>query len=210
MLPLVRLNNVSVKGCRFHITKFFAEVDEALVSYKCDALARELPSGHARRSTLERAQIVKQREEDGPFESLWDFTERVDPAVANKRALESLVKCGAFDSTGASRKGMFAVLEQALGAGTAHHDALRFGQGSIFDLGDEPQRIHHPTIPAALNRPSRSSAALFSSPRDVANSSPVMLAVVVFVDIVGPHFIGQHYSKHVRRCAQDSSRCPRD
>src|SRR5438067_3664177 len=81
--------------------------------------------------------IVAAREEGGPFESVWDFTERVDPAVANKRALESLVKCGAFDSTGASRKGMFAVLEQALGAGTAHHDALRFGQGSIFDLGDE-------------------------------------------------------------------------
>src|SRR6266568_9317959 len=61
MLQLVRLNNVTVKGCRFHITKSFTEVDEALVSYKCDALARKLTSGHARRSTLERAQIVKQR-----------------------------------------------------------------------------------------------------------------------------------------------------
>jgi DNA polymerase-3 subunit alpha len=40
------------------------------------------------------------------------------------------------------------VLEQALGAGTAHHDALRFGQGSIFDLSEEPQKIHHPSIPA--------------------------------------------------------------
>ena len=42
----------------------------------------------------------------GPFVSLWDFCERVDPQVVNKRALESLVKCGALDSTGASRKGM--------------------------------------------------------------------------------------------------------
>jgi DNA polymerase-3 subunit alpha len=89
--------------------------------------------------------IVAAREAAGPFESLWDLTERVDPAVANKRALESLVKCGALPG---SRKGMLAVLEQALGAGTAHHDALRFGQGSIFDLGEEPQRIHHPPIPA--------------------------------------------------------------
>src|SRR5439155_3187395 len=89
--------------------------------------------------------IVAAREQNGPFESLWDFTERVDPAVANKRALESLVKCGALPG---SRKGMLALLEQALGAGTAHHDALRFGQGSIFDLGEEPQKIHHPPIPA--------------------------------------------------------------
>src|SRR6476646_8871685 len=47
--------------------------------------------------------IIAAREEGGPFESLWDFTERVDPQCANKRALESLVKCGALDSTGATR-----------------------------------------------------------------------------------------------------------
>src|SRR5207253_10031245 len=79
--------------------------------------------------------IVAAREEGGPFESLWDFTERVDPGVANKRALESLVKCGAFDSTGAAGKGMFDALEQALGSGTAHHAAVLFGQESMFDLG---------------------------------------------------------------------------
>src|ERR687898_979496 len=46
-------------------------------------------------------EILRAREEGGPFASLWDFCERVDPQVVNKRALESLVKCGAFDSTGA-------------------------------------------------------------------------------------------------------------
>ena len=50
--------------------------------------------------------IVAARDEGGPFESIWDFTERVDPQVVNKRSLESLVKCGALDSTGASRMGM--------------------------------------------------------------------------------------------------------
>ena len=55
--------------------------------------------------------IIRAREEGGPFESLWDFTERVDPSVVNKRALESLVKCGALPG---SRQGMLAVLEQAL------------------------------------------------------------------------------------------------
>ena len=50
--------------------------------------------------------IFAARGEGGPFASLWEFTERVDPQVVNKRALESLVKCGALDSTGASRRGM--------------------------------------------------------------------------------------------------------
>jgi DNA polymerase-3 subunit alpha len=91
--------------------------------------------------------IVRAREDGGPFASIWDFTERVDPQLVNKRALESLVKCGALDSTGSPRKGMLAVLEDALGAGSAHHEARLLGQGSIFDLGDEPHEVHHQPIP---------------------------------------------------------------
>ena len=59
--------------------------------------------------------IVAARAEGGPFESIWDFTERVDPQVVNKRALESLVKAGR--SLPGSRKGMLQVLDQALGCG---------------------------------------------------------------------------------------------
>src|SRR3954468_18098686 len=49
--------------------------------------------------------IVRAREEGGVFTSMWDFTERVDPQTVNKRALESLVKCGGLDSTRAPRPG---------------------------------------------------------------------------------------------------------
>src|SRR4051795_6350029 len=56
------------------------------------------------------ARKIVEARKSAPFTSLWDFTERVDPQVVNKRALEALVKCGAFDSTGASRKGMFDAL----------------------------------------------------------------------------------------------------
>src|SRR5947209_19713811 len=59
--------------------------------------------------------IVRAREEGGTFTSIWDFTERVDPTVVNKRALESLVKCGTLDSTGATRRGLRMWHEQALG-----------------------------------------------------------------------------------------------
>jgi DNA polymerase III subunit alpha len=90
--------------------------------------------------------IVRAREEGGRFASIWEFTERVDPGVVNKRALESLVKCGALDSMGATRLGMLEVLDQALGSGNAAHDARLLGQGSIFDLGDEPQQVHYPTL----------------------------------------------------------------
>jgi DNA polymerase-3 subunit alpha len=80
--------------------------------------------------------IIRAREEGGSFTSLWDFCERVDGRSVNKKAIEALIKCGALGSTGATRRGMLEVLEQAQGAGQkAQQDAL-IGQGSIFDLGD--------------------------------------------------------------------------
>jgi len=83
--------------------------------------------------------IKKAREEGGPFKSIYDFCARVDGRAVNKKAIEALIKCGAFGSTGATRKGMLAVLEQAQGAGQkAQQDAL-IGQGSIFDA--VPQAI---------------------------------------------------------------------
>jgi DNA polymerase III subunit alpha len=79
--------------------------------------------------------IKRAREEGGPFTSLWDFCERVDARAVNKKSIEALIKCGAFGSTGATRRGMLDVLEQAQGAGQkAQQDAL-IGQASIFDLG---------------------------------------------------------------------------
>jgi DNA polymerase-3 subunit alpha len=92
--------------------------------------------------------IVRAREEGGPFESIWDFTERVDTSVVNKRALESLVKCGALPG---SRRGMLAVLEQALAYGQKQQADRLAGQGSIFDLGDSAEQSaprHHPAVPA--------------------------------------------------------------
>jgi DNA polymerase III subunit alpha len=95
--------------------------------------------------------IVRAREEGGAFASIWDFTERVDPQVVNKRALESLVKCGALDSSAAPRKGMLECLEQALAWGQRQQADRLLGQGSIFDLGDvgggDTAPRHHPTIP---------------------------------------------------------------
>jgi DNA polymerase III subunit alpha len=86
--------------------------------------------------------IKAAREEGGEFASLWDFCARVDPRAVNKRAIEALIKCGAFGSTGDSRKGMLAVLEQAQGAGQKLQLDAQIGQGSIFDLAPPPTPQH--------------------------------------------------------------------
>ncbi len=76
-------------------------------------------------------------EPERPFTSLFDFCERVDNRSVNKKAIEALIKCGAFGSTGATRKGMLSVLEQAQAAGSKSQQDALIGQGSIFDLGIE-------------------------------------------------------------------------
>ncbi len=63
--------------------------------------------------------IFHARNEDGAFCSLQDFARRVDLRKVNKKVIESLIKCGAFDGLGPARRAMFealdSVLEQAAG-----------------------------------------------------------------------------------------------
>ena len=97
--------------------------------------------------------IIRAREEGGPFSSLWDFCERVDGRAVNKKAIEALIKCGALGSTGATRRGMLEVLEQAQGAGQKAQQDAQIGQGSIFDLTDSSAPVNghaavRPPIPA--------------------------------------------------------------
>src|ERR671938_363004 len=79
--------------------------------------------------------IVAAREEGGRFTSLWDFCRRVDCRAVNRKAIESLIKCGALDSLGATRRGMLEVLTQAQSAGQKAQMDAQLGQGSFFDLG---------------------------------------------------------------------------
>jgi DNA polymerase-3 subunit alpha len=94
--------------------------------------------------------------EGGPFTSLWDFCERVDARAVNKKAIEALIKCGAFGSTGATRRGMLEVQEAAQAAGSKAQLDAQIGQASIFDLagpadaaggGTKFAKPAHPPIP---------------------------------------------------------------
>jgi DNA polymerase-3 subunit alpha len=96
--------------------------------------------------------IVLARTEDGPFVSVWDLMERVNAQLLNRRALESLIKCGALDSLGHSRMSMLEekMLDQILGYGQRCQADRMLGQGSIFDLGlgeaETEIEKHHPAI----------------------------------------------------------------
>src|SRR3954452_3539088 len=100
--------------------------------------------------------ILEARAEDGPFRSIWDFCRRADGRCVNKKAIESLVKCGAFDSLGASRTGTFQILAQAQGAGQKHQQDAQVGQGSFFEMdtqmgtgggGGDEQAYHDLPVP---------------------------------------------------------------
>ena len=76
--------------------------------------------------------IIAIRNETGPFPSFFDFCRRVDLHKVNKRTLEGLIKAGAFDSTGAKRSQLMAVLDQAVEDGAAAQRERDLGQTSIF------------------------------------------------------------------------------
>jgi len=94
--------------------------------------------------------LVRERESNGLYSGLVDFCMRLDPQVLNKKALESLVMCGAFDFTGMSRGRLFNGIEFAMSrAASAHRDRLH-GQGSLFDMMSEtPEQPRGEELPPA-------------------------------------------------------------
>ncbi len=83
--------------------------------------------------------IIGNRTESGPFRSLYDFCSRIDLRKVNKKVMESLIKCGAFDATGARRSQLMAVLDKAMEqAQRVQKDRMR-KQASLFNLfGSSP------------------------------------------------------------------------
>ncbi|RJQ11827.1 MAG: DNA polymerase III subunit alpha, partial [Bacillota bacterium] len=79
--------------------------------------------------------IEAARDEGGPFRSLYDFCRRVDTRLLNKRAAESLVKAGAFDSLGGHRGQYLLALDRDLEAAQRQQRLEREGQLSLFGAG---------------------------------------------------------------------------
>ncbi len=78
--------------------------------------------------------ITETRDKEEPFRSLYDFCEKVDLRVVNRRVIESLIKCGAFDSFGAKRSQIMAVLDHALEIAQLNQADKVKGQISFFPI----------------------------------------------------------------------------
>jgi DNA polymerase-3 subunit alpha len=139
-----------------NVVKYIAECKEMGISVEPPDVqvsgAQFTPHGEAIRFGLAAVKnvggnaiesILKAREEvGGRFSSLWEFCEKVDLRVMNKRVLESLIKAGALDSLGRRAQLMAAVDKAMERAQKAQRDAAQ-GQTGLFGLFDEAPRAGH-------------------------------------------------------------------
>ena len=80
--------------------------------------------------------IVSEREEHGPYEDFYDFCQRVNTQVLNKKTIESLIKAGSFDSMGHPRQGLLTVYEQIIDQTVARRKEHDMGVMSLFATDD--------------------------------------------------------------------------
>lgn len=82
-------------------------------------------------------EIIKEREENGDYKSIYDYIKRLDTKCSNKKTLEGLIKAGAFSSIEKSRKQLMDNIEYITATASKESKAKESGQGSLFDmLGD--------------------------------------------------------------------------
>jgi DNA polymerase III subunit alpha len=81
--------------------------------------------------------IVDERDANGPFPDFYDFCNRVDMAVLNKRTIEAIIKGGGFDSMGHPRRGLLDVYESIIDRTTARRREADRGVMSLFGGGEE-------------------------------------------------------------------------
>ena len=91
-------------------------------------------------------EIVRARQEGGPFRDILDFCKRVNYRTLNRRLLENLIKCGAMDSLGAYRSQLLAVYEKALDLGIQQQRDYNSGQMGLFG-GDDFAEVNSVPLP---------------------------------------------------------------
>ena len=91
-------------------------------------------------------EIVRARQEGGPFRDILDFCKRVNYRTLNRRLLENLIKCGAMDSLGAYRSQLLAVYEKTLDLGIQQQRDYNSGQIGLFG-GDDFAEVNSVPLP---------------------------------------------------------------
>ena len=95
--------------------------------------------------------LVAERDANGPFEGLINFCSRIDSQALNRKALENLIKCGAFDFTGMHRARLFEGIETALARAAEAARDKASGQENMFDIlgGGEEKAVGDDELPDA-------------------------------------------------------------
>ncbi len=94
--------------------------------------------------------IITEREKNGPFTHLYEFTDRTKPSGLNKTALEALIKAGALDDIDPNRRKLLNVAEAALMFADSSNKNRLAGQDSLFGgNSEEPMAVHYPVLPDA-------------------------------------------------------------
>jgi len=123
----------------------FEPVDDKTVRYGLGAIKG---TGQAAIEAIVAAREGSAGDGGAPFRSLFDFCARVDRQRINKRVVEALIRCGAFDKLHADRASMLASVSLALD--WADTQAAHADQGGLFDFGDShAASTHEPALVAA-------------------------------------------------------------
>ena len=85
--------------------------------------------------------IVKEREENGPYKDFTDFCERIYDEQVNRKCIESLIKAGAFDSLGKNRKTLLYSFDQILDTVQDEHSRAFSNQITMFDVANDGKDI---------------------------------------------------------------------
>ncbi|MFP3928521.1 MAG: DNA polymerase III subunit alpha, partial [Desulfobacteraceae bacterium] len=80
--------------------------------------------------------LIEEREANGPYEDLVDFCTRVDGSKVNRRVLEGLIQCGAFDFTGHNRATLLASLDEVIRYCGSHRETNQLNMFAVF-AGDK-------------------------------------------------------------------------
>jgi DNA polymerase-3 subunit alpha len=91
--------------------------------------------------------MIEARESKGAYLSLADFCKKVDQRRVNRRVIEALIKCGAFDFTGARRAQMMDAIDMMMDQAAKHQEQEAVGQFSIFDSLTEQKDPELPNVP---------------------------------------------------------------
>jgi DNA polymerase-3 subunit alpha len=143
VVPLIeecRRMKLNVEAPQVNLSQYkFTAIDEQTVVYGLGAIKG------VGESAIET--VISEREENGPFEDIFEFCRRIDLRKVNRRVLESLIRAGALDGLGANRATLMLQLPLALKLAEQHHAMEEVGQNDLFGMGDpQPAEASHTQV----------------------------------------------------------------